>query len=236
MTWKIIKIIEFSTKFTTFFIKFWKLKLHYPLFVCLRSFYVSNTYLNVGILLSKVSNTVTSPFNGAWFDSSSCLIADILILKSLKISVLPRTPVRSVIVKGSLISFKTKIAEILSWRNLILHLNIWNLVLKILEHPLPLKKSCLYLAKAAPDFDTTPAQFPSVSVQQLFSQSQRFRQQVSSQASLRYRTLLGAASPHRKAQSSVTDPLTVTCEWWRVQKSRFLKEESEGKEKKRNCG
>lgn len=55
----------------------------------------SNTYLKVGILLSKVSNTVTSPFNGAWFESSSCLIADMLMLKSLKISVLPRTPVRS---------------------------------------------------------------------------------------------------------------------------------------------
>ena len=53
-------------------------------------------YLNVGILLSKVSNTVTSPFNGAWFDSSSCLIADMLMLKSLKISVFPRTPDRSV--------------------------------------------------------------------------------------------------------------------------------------------
>lgn len=54
-----------------------------------------NTHLNVGILFSNVSNTVTSPFNGAWFDSSSCLIADKLMLKSLAISVLPRTPLRS---------------------------------------------------------------------------------------------------------------------------------------------
>lgn len=55
-----------------------------------------DTHLNVGILFSKVSNTVTSPFNGAWFDSSSCLIADKLMLKSLEISVLLRTPFRSV--------------------------------------------------------------------------------------------------------------------------------------------
>jgi hypothetical protein len=62
------------------------------------------TYLNVGILFSKVSNTVTSPFNGAWFDSSSCLIADKLMLKSLEISVLPRTPFRSEIDVNRLIS------------------------------------------------------------------------------------------------------------------------------------
>lgn len=56
---------------------------------------IQDTHLNVGILFSNVSNTVTSPFNGAWFDSSSCLIADKLMLKSLEISVLPRTPFRS---------------------------------------------------------------------------------------------------------------------------------------------
>lgn len=53
------------------------------------------THLNVGILFSNVSITVTSPFNGAWFVSSSCLIADKLMLNSLEISVLPRTPFRS---------------------------------------------------------------------------------------------------------------------------------------------
>lgn len=53
------------------------------------------TYRNVGIILISVSSTVTSPFSGKWFAVISCLIADILILKSLWTSVLPRTPFRS---------------------------------------------------------------------------------------------------------------------------------------------
>lgn len=57
--------------------------------------WVIASYLNDGILLSNVSKTVTSPFNGAWFASNSCFSADMLMLNSLKISVLPRTPGRS---------------------------------------------------------------------------------------------------------------------------------------------
>lgn len=59
---------------------------------CKRKF----THRKLGILLSRVSSTVTSPFSGAWLASSSCLIAFILKLKSLWISVLPRTPLRSI--------------------------------------------------------------------------------------------------------------------------------------------
>lgn len=56
-----------------------------------------STYRNVGILLSNASKTVTSPLIGAWLVSISCFIADMLMLKSLWISVFPRTPLRSAI-------------------------------------------------------------------------------------------------------------------------------------------
>lgn len=158
------------------------------------------TYLNVGILFSKVSNTVTSPFNGAWFDSSSCLIADKLMLKSLEISVLPRTPFRSEIDVNRLISGLKSRRKVL-----------WQLS---------------YPAIEVPDFDTVPAQFPWVSVQQYSLQSQIFRRRASSPSSCTCRTLPEAASPRHKAQSSATGPWGATFEWWRARRSRSSGEES----------
>ena len=108
------------------------------------------TYRKVGILLSNVSSTVTSPLSGAWFASISCRIADMLILNSRWISVFPRTPFRSA-KKTSRGNWKVY-SQMLFKTSLSLCNNI--------------KRDTIgrsYQATVAPDFDRAPAPFRSVS-------------------------------------------------------------------------
>lgn len=113
-------------------------KIRIPISICQKIRKKSNktriTYRNVGILLRSASSTVTSPLIGAWFASISCFIADILMLKSLWISVLPRTLFRSVAKKSIIVS-------------------------RLSDEKCSESQSATYLATIAPNFDTMLIQF-----------------------------------------------------------------------------